>query len=152
MAFIYEMLYRSDNLANVQFEDYVSHLVDHLFRSYGARQTRVECVIDVQPVPLDIDTIIPLGLIINELVSNSFKHAFPDDREGHITVEVSSLDDKGNLAVSDDGIGLPADFDLKNPPTLGMQLVMALVDQLHGAIKVDRTIGTRIEISFSLQA
>ena len=98
---------------------------------------------------VDITTAIPCGLIVNELVTNAFEHAFPDGREGTIAVSLCT-DDAGThvLSVSDDGVGFPEDLDFRNTKSLGLQLVTGLVNQLDGTITLDRTKGTTFIITF----
>jgi two-component sensor histidine kinase len=113
------------------------------------RQVRLE--IQVEDVFLDIDTSIPLGLVINELVSNSLKHAFPDGRKGELRVNLEESEDKEYdliLTVEDNGIGFPEGLDFEDSNSLGMRIVSALVRQIHGTIDLDGTEGTRFTIKF----
>jgi two-component sensor histidine kinase len=110
----------------------------------------IRLTIDVGEVSLSVDEAIPCGLIINELISNSLKHAFPDDRGGEITVTCRIGEDgRITLTVSDNGIGLPPGLDVENTETLGLQLVAMLVKQLHGRIELSGDHGTLWEIAFS---
>ncbi len=99
---------------------------------------------------LDINTSIPCGLIVNELVSNAFKHAFPDGREGEVSITLTKdkADNRYTLIVSDSGVSFPADLDFRETETLGMQLVDILTEQIHGAIEIDRSGGTSFKIVF----
>ncbi len=147
MALIHEKLYQSETFTNIDFGGYVETLVYGLARSYGVSDS-IAIKIEVEDAFLDIDTAIPCGLIINELVSNSLKHAFPD-RKGEITVALRSLDDSIELIVSDTGVGIPEDIDFKNTETLGLRLVTILAeDQLEGEITLDRRKGTEFCITF----
>ena len=104
---------------------------------------------DVQNVFLDINKAIPCGLIINELVSNSLKHAFPNNKRGEISIKLSSNQkNKTKLTVRDTGIGLPKSVDFHDPETLGLQLVSDLIEQIEGTIKLERTAGTAFHITF----
>jgi two-component sensor histidine kinase len=150
MALVHEALYRSPDLARVDFAEYIDHLTTDLFRSYGVNAQDITLKIDVQDVALDIDTAIPCGLIINELVSNALKHAFPDGRKGEVRVDFQA--DGGDrlvLAVSDDGVGLLEDTDLQLTGTLGLQLVSTLTRQLGGDVELDGSSGTAVRIGFS---
>ncbi len=143
MSLIHEELYQSDSLARIDFNDYVNRQLSHLLSSYNAEAIILNT--DIQDVYLSIDTAIPTGLIINELVSNSLKHAFPDN-QGKIDVSMYQKD-KIKLTISDNGIGLP-DMDFTNTNSLGMQLVNSLVKQIKGTIELHRDEGTTWEITF----
>jgi len=148
MALIHEKLYHSKDLASIDFEGYVKTLVHELARSYGVNVDRVTMAIEIDNVPLAIDTAIPCGLIINELVSNSLKHAFPD-KKGEITISLRSVDESIELQVGDNGVGIPEDIDFRMTETLGLRLVTILAeDQLDGKITLDRTRGTTFQIRF----
>ena len=138
MALVHEKLYQSTNLSRINFADYIRSLSELLFRSSAINPANVVLNLTGKEVVLSIDTAVPCGLVINELLSNALKHAFPDDRHGTIHVH---LDEHGDgwirASIHDDGIGLPADFDLDRTGTLGLKLVQALVQQLDGRIAVD---------------
>lgn len=149
MAFIHESLYNSKDLARIDFSDYTSRVTTHLFSLYGARKAPINYKVEVKDVFLDINTAIPCGLIINELVTNSLKHAFPDDRRGEILVKMHA-DKRGKhtLIVKDTGIGFPEELDFRETETLGMQLVTDLVIQIGRSIKLNREGGTTFTIVF----
>jgi len=149
MALIHEKLYQSEDLARIDFSDYIGSLATHLFSKYGAEEETVRFNIEVMDVYLDINKAIPSGLIISELISNSLKHAFPEGRKGEITVRMQG-DNKGKykLIVSDTGVGFPEVLNFKETETLGMQLVNDLVKQINGTIKLERDGGTKFEITF----
>jgi len=144
MAMIHEHLYRSESLASINFRDYVERLVEDIIISHG---TGIRKVIEVDDIKPDIDTAIPLGLIINELVTNSVKYAFPDGT-GTVTVRIRSHDDEVSLVVADDGVGLPEDIEPENTDTLGLSLVSILTAQLDGTLTIRRDHGTEFRISF----
>jgi two-component sensor histidine kinase len=149
MALIHEKLYQSENLARVDFAEYIHSLATHLFRSYRANAQAITLKVQADDVSLDIDTAIPCGLILNELLSNALKHAFPDGRAGEIRVALDAdREHRLTLKVSDNGVGFPSDQDFRNTASLGLQLVNTLVDQLDGTIKLDRRGGTDFEITF----
>lgn len=150
MALIHERLYRSGDLAHVDFQEYLHDLTGHLLQSYRAQTNEVVLKIKVDDIYLDIDTAIPCGLIVNELVSNALKHAFPDARSGVIGVEMFCTDDgQTRLIVGDNGIGMPSDVDLLHSTSLGLQLVASLTKQLGGTISVCGNTGTTVTVSFS---
>jgi two-component sensor histidine kinase len=150
MALIHEILYENSNLARIDLGDYVSKLATSLIRMYGTDPGRVDLNVTTSGVTLEIDDTMPCGLVINELLSNSLKYAFPDGRNGEIRIE-ASREDNGPLVleVSDDGIGIPEEIDYRNTETMGMRLVTGLVEsQLGGRVSLDRTNGTRFTITF----
>ena len=148
MALIHEKLYQSQDLASINFKEYLNTLIIGLFRSYQSHSSHVELKVNVEDITLGIDSAIPCGLIINELISNSLKYAFPNGREGVISVALRSLNKKDvELAVSDNGIGMPEDLDFRNTKSLGLHLVTILAeDQLEGEIKLSRDKGTEFRI------
>jgi len=149
MALLHEKLYRSSNMAKIDFAEYIKNLVSYLHQSYGASSRKIELKINIDNVLLGIDTAIPCGLIISELVSNSLKHAFPEGASGEIRVELHSVEDNGfKMIISDNGIGLKKDSDSRAGSTLGLQLVNALVKQIDGSLKLDSSHGTTFEIDF----
>ncbi len=151
MALVHELLYQSRDLARIDFAEYVHKLTQHLLYSYLTEPSRVKLDIISGQVYLDVDMAIPCGLIINELISNSLKHAFPDNRQGIIQVELWT-DDKGlhTIIVRDNGVGLAEDLNVHQTETLGLQLVTSLAGQLNATIGLDRHQGTTFEIRFAL--
>src|SRR5664280_804196 len=147
MAMIHEKLYQSPNFTDINFKDYIDKLIFDIFYSYGIKIGTIESVLDIEDINLNIETAIPLGLIVNELVTNSVKYAFPKG-EGIITIHLKSLQDKIELTIADNGIGLPKDIDIDNTETLGLQLVKSLVNQIGGKIELDQTHGTEFKIIF----
>ena len=150
MALVHEKLYQSKDLARIDFREYVEALMMDLFRSYGVDSRKIKTIIAIDDVSLGPDHAIPCGLIINELVSNSLKHAFPQGRKGEIRVTFRSIGE-GELSVnvSDNGIGFPENLDFKSTKTLGLVLVRTLVEhQLEGQITLDRQEGTAFDIQF----
>lgn len=149
MALIHERLYQSRDLAKVDFGEYIKKLISVLLRSYDINMGNIELKYNFSEVFLGIDEAIPCGLIINELVSNAFKHAFPTDRKGVISLGLDSSDDgRISLVVQDNGVGIPDDFDFRESDTMGMRLVTTLVEQIEGTIEFDRSGGTKFEIKF----
>jgi two-component sensor histidine kinase len=150
MALVHERLYQSKDLARVDFAKYIRGLANYLCRSYGVNTNVIQLRTNLHDVFLGVDTAIPCGLILNELVSNCLKHAFPDGREGEIRIELrSDGNDKFTLMVSDNGVGLLEDLDFRDTKSLGLQLVNTLVNQLEGTIELDRRGGTAFKITFT---
>ncbi|MBU7017722.1 MAG: PAS domain S-box protein [Theionarchaea archaeon] len=148
MSLIHEKLYQSENLENIDFHEYIRTLVQDMAQSYGAQKKGIALKLDVEDISVGIDAAIPCGLILNELVSNSLIHAFPD-RKGDILVLLHSHGDCIELAVSDNGIGLPEGLDFRTTTSLGLHLVTILAeDQLDGEISLDRKGGTTFRIKF----
>jgi two-component sensor histidine kinase len=153
MALVHEKLYQSKDFANVDFKWYIRTLVNGLFRSYGIDTNKIALKLEVKEVSLAIDTAVPCGLLINELVSNSLKYAFPEGRKGEISIALRSINEHElELIVSDDGIGIREDLDIKNTESFGQELISILAeDQLEGQIELDKTAGTRYQIRFKRQ-
>lgn len=155
MALIHEKLYKTEDMAHIDFKLYVRDLSNELYRSYVVDRNVVGIDINVQNVLLGIETAIPCGLIINELISNSLKHAFPDGRKGEIKITLQPADNLDDfdfeLIIDDNGVGLPKDLDLKNTGSLGMELVHTLTTQIDGDLLVNRTGGTEFKIKFKEQ-
>jgi len=149
MALIHESLYQSKDLSKINFADYIKRLTTHLFSMYRVGLERIQLNVTVGEVFLDINRAIPCGLIVNELVSNSLKHAFPNGQEGEIVVRMDGNDrGKISLVVKDNGIGFPEDLDFQRTETLGMQLVTDLVAQIEGKIEISKKKGTEVKIVF----
>lgn len=150
MSFIHEKLYQSDNLAKVDLRDYISSLAKNLFSTYKVNAAQIQMAVDADDISLGVDTAIPCGLIINELVSNSLKHAFPDNRTGRIAITVRTVrPGELELVVGDDGVGIPMDLDIINAKSLGLHLVTLLAkNQLRGHIEMMRNRGTSFRIRF----
>lgn len=148
MAMIHEKLYQSPNLTSINFNEYTEKLVNDLFYSYGKKMSVIKTSFHMEEVKIGLDTAIPCGLILNELVTNSLKYAFPEDRTGIITIKFRSEGEYFILKVLDDGVGVPEDIKLENKDTLGFQLVTSLVKQLDGTVQMDRSHGTSFTIKF----
>jgi len=151
MALIHQTLYQSNDFARVDFHAFLSSFVPTLIQSYGIHPERINLTFHVAEARMRIDAAIPCGLIVNELTSNALKHAFPDGRCGEVSIDFwHDRDNHATLCVSDDGIGISENADLKQSPTLGMQLVFMLVSQLGGTVSIHRREPTRFEIRFPL--
>ena len=152
MALIHQKLYQSQDLARIDFHEYLLSLLAMLFRSYGTHSGGVELETHVDPIFLNIDVAIPVGLLVNELVSNSLKYAFPDNRPGKISLDFrTGMNAEFVLKFRDDGVGLPREFDLDKVPTLGLRLVKILTSQLGGTLTFHRNGGTEFTITFREQ-
>ena len=147
MALIHEKLYQSTDLKRIDFGEYIRTLATELFHTYASTQ-HIKLLMDVEKVFVDINTAIPLGLIINEIITNSLKHGFPNGKEGEIRVELHSINDSCEFKVKDDGIGFPENLDFRNTDSLGLQLVNSLTQQIDGEINMEVDHGTEFIINF----
>lgn len=148
MSLIHEGLYQSNNLAAVDLRQYLHNLISNLFHSYGVNPEIIRASIRAEGIRLNLDEAVLCGLIINELVTNSLKYAFPKGRSGQIDVHFKQTRTYTQLRVSDNGIGLPSNFDFKETQSLGLQLVATLTDQLQGKIELRNKSGTTFIITF----
>lgn len=172
MAIIHEELYRSRNSETLDFSAYLQKLTADLLRSYTVREGDVRMQLDIEETFLGMDTAVPLGIIINELVSNSLKHAFPPGKKGEIRIKLRRIEENGenksisnstnnidskssvdksiqySMVVSDNGLGFPESIDFRNTSSLGLQLVNILVEQLEGTIELQKCVDTTFKISF----
>jgi PAS domain S-box-containing protein len=151
MALVHEHLYRSPDLAHINLADYLRRYVPYLTRVYRQQAHHIAVKIEAKDAFLEIDHAVPCGLLINELVSNALKHAFPDGRAGEIRVEAQTENGQAKLSVSDDGVGFPEDLDFRCARSLGLQLVDTLVRQLSGEISLESHKGTTFEVTFPAQ-
>jgi len=166
IALVHEKLYRAEDLANIDFAQYIQDLTVYLFDSYNINSSQVKLKVQVEKVNIDVETAIPCGLIVNELVSNALKHAFPADlasgaapqRTGEIQVKleqaIASPTEVGAthsyiLTVRDNGVGLPTDFNPETTKTLGLTLVRGLVSQIRGSMEIDGNQGTEFRVAFA---
>ena len=146
MALVHERLYRSQGPARVDLTDYVESLATNLFHSYQANTDRIGLEVDVHGVRLSIDSAVPCGLLVNELISNCLKHAFSGRDRGRIRVELTPVTEGDVLlSVSDDGVGLPPDRATTVRRNLRNAIDRGLVDQLHGRVQVNARPGPRCE-------
>ena len=153
MALVHETLYGSDDFGRIELASYLDQLCSHLLRSYGIDSSRIHLNLRANKVSLTLERAIPFGLIVNELVSNSLKYAFPDGQSGNILVHVHRTDDHFYmLTVGDDGIGLPDAFDIKLLKSLGLQLVSDLSAQLTGSLTWTNNAGAHFQLKFPIEA
>ena len=148
MASLHEQLYQSKNLVKINFGEYVQSLTTNLFYSYKINPNVVSLEVNIPDIFMDVDTTLACSLIVNELVSNSLKHAFPSGEKGEIIIDLRLEDNTYKLIVSDTGVGFPEELDFRNTKTLGLRLVNIFVRQLKGNIKLDRIGGTKFIITF----
>ena len=151
MALIHEKLYESTNLRQIHFADYLKSLSQNLFSSYNINPHLIKLKLEVVNITLDLDTAIPCGLLINELISNALKHAFPEEQEGQISITFSVMvKEQLCIEVRDNGIGLPADFDLEQTSSLGLRLIRALTRQIRGLLEIESNpgLGTVFKVTF----
>jgi two-component sensor histidine kinase len=149
MALVHEMLYQSSSLSELDFAAYARSLVESLLRAFGTDPAAVRAHFAMEPVPLNINQVIPCALILHELVSNALKYAFPAGRGGEIRLALrADADGRVHLTVGDDGVGLPPAVDPDHADSLGLQLVGTLTRQLHGRLEITRTGGTQYDLAF----
>lgn len=148
MALIHEVLYLSEKIDKINFSDYVKRITNHLAAMFSRKAKSIDLELDLGELYLSIDKAIPCGLIINELVSNAFKHAFPDGKSGKILVHLKNKLDNCTIVIEDNGVGLPAEAESGKNGTLGLQLVQDLVKQIEGTLETTRAGGTAFKIVF----
>lgn len=150
MALIHEKLYQSKDMSQIDFSGYVSELVSNLFGSYSLNSALVTLHQNINNLFLEIDLAINLGLIINELVSNAFKHAFPGGSKGNLYISIKKDKQMYELVIQDDGVGFLPEIDFRKTESLGLQLVISLVEQIGGKIFLFSEDGTKFVINFSV--
>ncbi len=151
MSLIHEQIYQSATLADLNFGEYIERLADRLFGAYCVSPGRIRLELSVEPIHLTVDQAIPCGLILNELVTNSLKHAFGDGRAGAINITLRKIDfDSVELTVADNGIGLPPGFRTENSHSLGLQVVQTLIGQLRADLAITSEDGASFSFSWKL--
>jgi two-component sensor histidine kinase len=148
MAIIHENLYQTTNFSSINFSNYLKNLTSNLIASYQVNTGKVTLREDLSKVDLVLDQAIPCGLLVNELITNSLKYAFPNNRSGEIVIMLKEIKNNIHLSISDNGVGLPLEFEELNSETLGLQLVSTLVEQLEGEIEVENFKGVKYLITF----
>ncbi|WP_292346526.1 PAS domain S-box protein [Methanoregula sp. PtaB.Bin085] len=148
MALVHEKLYRSKDLEHIDIGDYLKALTQYLFTTYAIEQRRIAFSVAIGDLSLDIQRAIPIGLILNELISNALKHAFPEGRKGEVRITGKKEEDRILIFIEDNGVGFPDGLDWKHTQSLGMHLVMTLIDQVRGTIELATgSKGSRFTIS-----
>jgi len=148
IALIHEKLYQSKDYAHIQFADYARSLAANVFHTLGISQSAITLELAIEPIPLSIDRAIPCGLLINELITNALKHAFPGDRSGTVRVSLARAGDLLRLEVRDNGVGLPDTWDAYTASSMGLQLIVTLTEQLGGTLAVDGHGGASFQVRF----
>jgi PAS domain S-box-containing protein len=148
MAIIHEKLYKSQSMSEIDFSDYITELVESLFYNHNVDESRIKLIKNMDKVYFNVDTAIPCGLIVNELITNCLKHAFPNDINGEVHIDLFKMEDKYVLNVKDNGVGFPDNIDYKNTDSLGLQLVTSLVNQIDGTIELSNGLGSNFKIIF----
>lgn len=146
MALIHQNLYQHDNMVQVDIKEYVTHLSQEILRTYKSSQHNISLSLDIEDLQLDLDTVIPLGLVINELITNAVKYAFPDERSGKIEIGLKHEKEDLIFCISDDGIGLPKNLDLARSNSLGFRLVNSFCNKMEAKMKVNTDNGTHIKL------
>ncbi|TRZ74148.1 MAG: sensor histidine kinase [Deltaproteobacteria bacterium] len=147
MAAVHSMLYKSESFSEINFGEYIRETARQLFRSYNTNPETISLLINAEDVMLSIDSAIPCGLIINELISNALKHAFPDGRSGEIRIAMKMDENDVRIIFENNGVDFPEGIDFRNTETLGLQLVTMLVAQLDGSVEMVGSGGTRYVIT-----
>lgn len=152
MAYIHESLYQNKTFATIDFAEYISTLSSNIIQSYAVSSDKVKLLLNAEKVVLNLDVSIPAGLILNELVTNSIKHAFSGGKSGFLSINLECENNVVILTVADDGVGLPDNFDYKNTNSLGLQLVNTLTEQIDGTVEFKRreSGGTEVNITFPI--
>ncbi|MGF3497354.1 MAG: MASE3 domain-containing protein [Methanolinea tarda] len=150
MALVHEMLYKSENLSEINLARYIPLLANQVFSSLENKSQKVRKIVEAEDIMVTLDKAIAVGLILNELITNSLMHAFPEGRAGTLGIRVQKKDHTVAIRVSDDGTGIPQDVNWREPSTLGLRIVMSLVGQLKGTIDLDRRQGTAFSIEFGI--
>jgi PAS domain S-box-containing protein len=153
MALVHEMLYQTDNLEQLNFAGYVASLLQYLWRAHGALGEKVRLNLSLTPLMLPIDTAVPCGLILNELISNAFKHAFPNGTGGEVSVTLENDPASGAvcLRIRDNGIGLPTELKWRQSSTFGLHLVQMLTNQICGTVQTGPGPGAEFQVNFKIQ-
>ena len=150
MALVHEKFYQAEGISEIDFAEYVEKLCQYIFHSFPEAARHIKLSVESDNVAFDLDTAMPCGLLINEIVSNSLKYAFPSGQEGEISIRLkTTAENKICITVQDNGKGIPEEYDLKNPTTLGLQLIDALTSQLNGEVEMHRNGGTVFNITFT---
>jgi PAS domain S-box-containing protein len=149
MGLVHEKLYQSRDLSKIDFSDYMRSLLVHLFHAYSIDVNQIRLETELEDVRLDINAAVPCGLLVNELISNALKHAFPEGRKGVVKIGLRRREDGAvELRVADNGVGFPEKLDFRRTESLGLQIANLLIGQLEGTIKIERKRGTAVVIAF----
>ena len=150
MALVHEMLHQSENLKAIHCNEYIQQMVAHLFRYYETRPGTIAYKTNVEDIVIELDTAVPFGLMLCELISNSLKHAFPNGGTGEIEISMRLVDgQKVELVTRDNGVGIPPEQDLDHTQSLGLRLVKVLAEQLAATVELHRQGGTEFRVRFN---
>jgi len=149
MALIHQNLYSEGNIKGIRVKEYITNLIQALCDSYNITKDKVDIVARIDDLNLDVDTMIPLGLVLNELVTNSFKYAFSDQQKGNLSILLQEKDEKLFLKVSDNGAGFPADVDIKSAKSFGLKMIRAFAQKLKARLDVYNNNGAVVEMQIS---
>jgi two-component sensor histidine kinase len=151
MALLHETLYESGELAAVDFPKYIQQMTNYLFRSYGVESERIQVHADVEHVNLNLDAALPCGLLVNEVITNALKHAFPEGRGGEVRIVLRERQPgAAGLELSDDGVGLPEGLDWATSRSLGLRLIRELARQLSATLDIESARGTKVRLTFPI--
>jgi len=151
MSYIHESLYQTKDFSHISFDTYITNLVQNLIHSYQVSNEKIQLKLDVDPINLALDQAIPCGLILNELITNAMKYAYPDNKGGEISISVKENKNKVSISIADFGVGLPKGFKIDDSETLGLSLVDTLIDQVDGELSLKTDSGTEFLIIFEKQ-
>jgi two-component sensor histidine kinase len=152
MSYIHESLYQNKTFTSVNFSEYLQTLTNNIIQSYSISESKIKLNLNIEKINLSLDNAIPTGLIVNELLSNAIKHAFPGENTGSITVNLKQDLNNINLSITDNGAGFDDYIDFYNSPSLGLQLVNTLIEQINGTINFSskKNEGTNVFITFKV--
>jgi two-component sensor histidine kinase len=148
MALIHQQLYGSVNISQINFEFYLKDLVSHLFKLYCTKPDKIKIIINTPGITMDIDNAVPCGLLVNEIITNSFKHAFPGERKGEIKIDMKMSGEEYILKINDNGVGTPDIIDINEKKGLGNELIKMLSEQLDANMEIKRDNGTEYIFTF----
>jgi PAS domain S-box-containing protein len=148
MALVHEQLYASENLANIDMARYLKELATNLYHSYHVDIERIRLNVDIEPLMLSIEQAVPCGLLIQELVSNAIKHAFPNEESGTIFIRLHKQEKQLRLVVRNTGVPFPPEIDIERAETMGLDLINTFVQQLQGTLELEKDNGTRFIVVF----
>lgn len=151
IATVHELLYQSESFSDISLEPYIDELVSYISSTFGRNDGGIRFEKDIAPISLTVKQAVPCGLLLNELITNAYKHAFPDQNEGTISLSLIKNDNTITLTVADNGVGLPEDFDIKQASSLGVTLIQTLVRQINGSLSIQKKPNTAFEISFEIE-
>jgi two-component sensor histidine kinase len=149
MALIHQNLYSEGNIKGIQVKDYINNLVQTLCASYNISNDRIKVNASIDNLNLDVDTMIPLGLVVNELVSNAFKYAFKENQQGELDIVLKEEADKLHLHVKDNGVGFPEGLDVKNSKSFGLKMIRAFAQKLKAKLDIYNDNGAVVEMEIS---